>query len=103
MAHTGREGGGSFARGPALLAILGIAAFAGMWSEGFDRLWEAHFLDIGLPAIGGLDPVVWFGDLRRRHDDPGDRRRPAARPRIEAAGQQTMVRVPVLDRTRRCS
>ncbi len=26
-----------------------------------DRLWEAHFLrDIGLPAIGSLDPVVWF-------------------------------------------
>ena len=34
----------------------------GMSSEAFDRLKEAHFLrDIGLPAVGNLDPVVWFG------------------------------------------
>ena len=33
-----------------------------MWSEGYDRLWQAHFIrDIGLPSLGGLDPVVWFG------------------------------------------
>lgn len=61
MAHTGREGVRLVRRRPALLAVLGIAAFAGMWSEGFDRLWQAHFLAIGLPGIGGLDPVVWFG------------------------------------------
>ena len=30
--------------------------------EAFDRLKEAHFLrDVGLPAVGDLDPVVWFG------------------------------------------
>ena len=57
------RGPGSCGR-PALLAILGIAAFAGMWSEGYDRLWQAHFLeDVGLPSVGGLDPVVWFGVL----------------------------------------
>ena len=34
----------------------------GMSSEAFDRLKEAHFLrDVGLPAVGSLDPVVWFG------------------------------------------
>jgi DHA3 family tetracycline resistance protein-like MFS transporter len=34
----------------------------GMSSEAFDRLKEAHFLrDVGLPAVGDLDPVVWFG------------------------------------------
>jgi DHA3 family tetracycline resistance protein-like MFS transporter len=33
-----------------------------MSSEGFDRLKEAHFLrDVGLPAVGHLSPVVWFG------------------------------------------
>ena len=33
-----------------------------MSSEAFDRLWEAHFIrDVGLPAVGSLDPVVWFG------------------------------------------
>jgi len=62
MAHTGGQGARLVRARPALLAILGIAAFAGMWSEGYDRLWQAHFIrDIGLPSLGGLDPVVWFG------------------------------------------
>lgn len=62
MAHTGSQGARLVRARPVLLAILGIAAFAGMWSEGFDRLWQAHFIrDIGLPSLGGLDPVVWFG------------------------------------------
>lgn len=64
MAHTGRQGVRLVRGRPALLAILGIAAFGGMWSEGFDRLWQAHLLeDVGLPSLGGLDPVVWFGIL----------------------------------------
>ena len=47
---------------PLLLLILGIAFFAGMSSEALDRLWEAHFIrDVGLPHVGSLDPVVWFG------------------------------------------
>jgi DHA3 family tetracycline resistance protein-like MFS transporter len=62
MAHTGGQGARLVRARPVLLAILGIAAFAGMWSEGFDRLWQAHFIrDIGLPSIGSLDPVLWFG------------------------------------------
>ena len=62
MLHTGRQGVGLVRARPALLAILGIAAFAGMWSEGYDRLWQAHFLEeVGLPTLGGLDPIVWFG------------------------------------------
>lgn len=45
-----------------LLLIVAIAFFAGMASEGLDRLWEAHLiLEIGLPSLAGLDPVVWFG------------------------------------------
>jgi MFS family permease len=45
-----------------LLLIVGITFFAGAASEGLDRLWEAHLLtDVGLPALWGLDPVVWFG------------------------------------------
>ncbi|TMK94640.1 MAG: MFS transporter [Actinobacteria bacterium] len=47
---------------PLLLLLLGITFFAGMSSEAFDRLWEAHFIrDVGLPAVGSLDSVVWFG------------------------------------------
>jgi MFS transporter, DHA3 family, tetracycline resistance protein len=92
MAHTGREGARLVRARPALLAILGIAAFSGMWSEGFDRLWEAHFLELGLPTLGGLDPVVWFGVfaagttvLAIAVAEPLGRR-------IENAGQRTMVR-----------
>ena len=62
MRHTAAHGGRLVRARPALLSILGIAAFAGMWSEGYDRLWQAHFIrDIGLPSLGGLDPIVWFG------------------------------------------
>jgi MFS transporter, DHA3 family, tetracycline resistance protein len=50
-----------FVRGRRVLVLLLLAVFfAGASSEGFDRLFEAHFLrDIGLPALGGLDSVVW--------------------------------------------
>ena len=45
-----------------LLLVLAIAFFAGMSSEAFDRLWEAHFIrDVGLPKLWSLDQVVWFG------------------------------------------
>jgi MFS transporter, DHA3 family, tetracycline resistance protein len=47
---------------PLLLAIVAIDFFAGMSTEAFDRLREAHIIrDVGLPALGSLDPVVWFG------------------------------------------
>ena len=47
---------------PVILLLIGVDFFMGMSSEAFDRLKEAHFLrDIGLPAVGNLDPVVWFG------------------------------------------
>ena len=47
---------------PLLLLILAIAFFAGASTESFDRLWQAHILlDVGLPSLGSLDPVVWFG------------------------------------------
>jgi DHA3 family tetracycline resistance protein-like MFS transporter len=60
-----RTGGaaGRFVRAqPVLLIVIGIALFVGLSSEAFDRLKEAHFIrDIGLPSVGGLDAVVWFG------------------------------------------
>jgi DHA3 family tetracycline resistance protein-like MFS transporter len=47
---------------PVILLLVGVELFMGMSSEAFDRLKEAHFLrDVGLPALGDLDPVVWFG------------------------------------------
>ncbi len=62
LGNTARGGARLIRARPVLLMLLAIAAFSGMSSEGFDRLWEAHFLkDLGLPTLGGLDPVVWFG------------------------------------------
>jgi DHA3 family tetracycline resistance protein-like MFS transporter len=47
---------------PVILLLVGVDLFMGMSSEAFDRLKEAHFLrDVGLPAFGDLDAVVWFG------------------------------------------
>ena len=64
MAGTARQGGTLIRRNPLLLFIVGIVFFLGASDEGFDRLWEAHFLvDVGVPDFGGLDQVVWFGVL----------------------------------------
>jgi DHA3 family tetracycline resistance protein-like MFS transporter len=47
---------------PIVLLLISVELFMGMSSEAFDRLKEAHVLrDVGLPAVGDLDPVVWFG------------------------------------------
>jgi DHA3 family tetracycline resistance protein-like MFS transporter len=52
-----------YARAAPLVGLLiAVALFTGMSSEAFDRLKEAHFLrDVGLPPVGHLSPVVWFG------------------------------------------
>ena len=57
--------GGRFVRArPVLLLLLAIAFFVGAASETYDRLKEAHFIrSIGLPTIGHLDAVVWFGGV----------------------------------------
>ena len=61
-AMTARAGAGIVRAHPVLLLVVGIAVAVGAWSEGFDRLWEAHLLlDVGLPPLGGLDDVAWFG------------------------------------------
>jgi len=47
---------------PALITIFAITAMYGAFSESFDRLSSAHLLnDIGVPPIGALQPVTWFG------------------------------------------
>ena len=93
MAHTGGQGARLIRARPTLLAILGIVAFAGMWSEGFDRLWQAHFLrDVGLPSLGGLDPVVWFGVFGAGTILLSIALAAPLGRRIERAGLETMVR-----------
>jgi DHA3 family tetracycline resistance protein-like MFS transporter len=64
LGATLRDGWALVLKRPVLLTILGIAAFYGMSSEGFDRLSVAHFLrDFQFPSVGHLSPVVWFGVL----------------------------------------
>jgi MFS transporter, DHA3 family, tetracycline resistance protein len=55
--------GGRFAwTQPIIMLLIGVELFMGTSSEAFDRLKEAHFLrDVGLPAVGHLGPVAWFG------------------------------------------
>jgi len=47
-----------------LVAILIIAVNWGAFSEGLDRLWEAHMLtNFSFPGFVDWSPVVWFGLL----------------------------------------
>jgi DHA3 family tetracycline resistance protein-like MFS transporter len=63
--YTFRQGMIVLRKRPALLTILGIGLFYGLYSEGFDRLWTKHMVDgVGFPAIGNLQPVVWLGVMR---------------------------------------
>ncbi|MDQ3327025.1 MAG: MFS transporter [Chloroflexota bacterium] len=62
MAGTLRQSAHVVRRRPLALTILAIAGVWGGFTEGLDRLGEAHFIQvIGLPRIGNFDTVVWFG------------------------------------------
>jgi MFS transporter, DHA3 family, tetracycline resistance protein len=64
MRTTAARGGRFAFAQPVILLLIGVELFLGMSSEAFDRLKEAHFLrDVGLPAVGQLSPVVWFGSF----------------------------------------
>jgi DHA3 family tetracycline resistance protein-like MFS transporter len=62
MGHTFMEGI-RFIRGKkVLMFMLFIELIYGLYSEGFDRLWTAHFLtDTGFPNAANMKPVVWIG------------------------------------------
>ena len=65
MATTFTDGIASLRGRPLLLVLLIAAVVGGMASEGFDRLWEAHFiLDIGLPDLTVESAVVWIAAIR---------------------------------------
>jgi len=62
MGHTFAEGVKFIREKPVLMLIMAISLLYGLYSEGFDRLWTAHFLsDIGFPAALNLKQVVWIG------------------------------------------
>jgi len=61
---TLKQGGHLVRTTPVLVLILVIFLVLGTFEEGFDRLWEAHLLlEVGLPDIGPLGDVAWFGVL----------------------------------------
>ncbi len=65
LTDTFVAGTGLIRRSPLLVTVFCITAFYGMASQGFDRLWVAHFFrDIHFPTAGNLDPVLWFGVIR---------------------------------------
>jgi DHA3 family tetracycline resistance protein-like MFS transporter len=62
LRSTATRGGRYAWAQPIVMLLIGVELFMGTSSEAFDRLKEAHFLrDVGLPALGSLDPVIWFG------------------------------------------
>jgi MFS transporter, DHA3 family, tetracycline resistance protein len=61
MGHTFMQGARLVRGSPLLLTLMAIAVSFGAFTEGLDRLWEAHFLtNVGLPL---LPAVVWFGAI----------------------------------------
>ncbi|NLG51667.1 MAG: MFS transporter [Chloroflexi bacterium] len=64
MAKTLGDARRMVGRQPLLGIMLGIGLFYGLYSEGVDRLWTLHVLDIGLPALGALQPVTWFALIK---------------------------------------
>lgn len=64
MSDTLKSGAGLVRARPMLLAILGIGLFFGLYSEGLDRLGDAHLLrSFVLPDFHGLPTVAWLGLL----------------------------------------
>jgi DHA3 family tetracycline resistance protein-like MFS transporter len=64
MLTTAGEGLRVARASPILLMMIVIIVLLGAFQEGFDRLWEAHLLlEVGLPSLGGLGDVAWFGVL----------------------------------------
>jgi len=94
LVRTAQDGGRLVRARPVLLLIVGIAFFGGMSSEAFDRLWEAHLLlDVGVPALAGLDPIVWFGVLNAGALVLALAVAQPLVPRFERAGRESMARI----------
>jgi MFS transporter, DHA3 family, tetracycline resistance protein len=88
LTATFRDGLG-VARASAILGlIVAVTFFNGLASEGFDRLWNRHVLDLGLPVVAGMPEETWWavigtvatlmaialtGALRRRAAGWGER------------------------------
>jgi MFS transporter, DHA3 family, tetracycline resistance protein len=62
LLQTARTGLSLLSRRHILFVIIGVQFIVALHSEGFDALWQLHFLeDFTLPGLGSLPPVAWFG------------------------------------------
>lgn len=62
MSETFKSGLLSIRKSSILITMLFITLLYGLFSEGIDRLWNAHFIDnIKFPTMINLSSVVWFG------------------------------------------
>lgn len=62
MGDTFREGVRVIRRQPTLISIMAVGIFFGLYSEGWDRLWQAHLLTtFNLEGATGQPAIVWFG------------------------------------------
>lgn len=65
MWHTFKQGTDAVRAKPRLMSMIGVGLFYGIYSEGFDRLWVKHLLDMfELPVIFGGNQVAFFAVLR---------------------------------------
>jgi DHA3 family tetracycline resistance protein-like MFS transporter len=78
---------------PLLLTVFVIAACYGAASEGFERLWVAHFFtNMGFPATWDLQPVVWLGAVRMGSAVLGIIAVEAVRRYLDTTDHRTVVR-----------
>lgn len=62
MLHTIKSSTKFIKSKPIIVLLFAITFFYGLSSEGYDRLYTAHFLkDTALPQLWSLQPVTWFG------------------------------------------
>ncbi len=59
MVHTFIEGIKFIKTKPILISMVLISLFYGLYSEGFDRLWQPHLKQLGFPTL--LKPIFWIG------------------------------------------
>ncbi len=65
MVDTFRKGVQTIRLRPALVAVLAVGLFYGLYSEGFDRLWIKHLLSrFDLPVLFGNNELAFFGVLK---------------------------------------
>ena len=93
MRETLRQGMGLVRGKPALMAFMTAGIFVGLYSEGFDRLTEAHFLtNFEFPSIPLIDVVLWFGLIRAGRILLAVAATEVARRRIRLGDDQSLAR-----------